>query len=82
MSYPSMRHPLASIPAVVLILAVLLGGACHTPPDGSFAFEVAGNRLVGLLDRPERPAEATIIIVHGAGETNDHCARFGGLQSF
>ena len=71
MSYPSMRHPLASIRALILILAVLAGGACHAPSTEGFAFEVAGNRLVGLLDRPtHRSAEATIIIVHGYGDTN------------
>ncbi|MEM8961205.1 MAG: alpha/beta hydrolase [Acidobacteriota bacterium] len=37
----------------------------------SFDFDVAGNTLAGLFDRPvDREASATIIIVHGYGETN------------
>ena len=44
-----------------------------TPPllTESFEFEVNGNRLVGLLDMPAGvEPTATIIIVHGYGETN------------
>ncbi|AKS40928.1 alpha/beta hydrolase family protein [Wenzhouxiangella marina] len=33
-----------------------------------YEFELGGQRLVGLLDRPTRPM-ATVIIVHGYGET-------------
>lgn len=51
-----------------------------------FAFEVDGDRLVGLLDAPHDP-RATVIIVHGYGETRvveqnwfyDLRARFAGL---
>ena len=59
MSYPSMRHPLASIRVLILVVAVLAGGACHaplTPSTESFAFEVDGNRLAGPLDRPTHRA--------------------------
>ena len=37
----------------------------------AFDFEVDGNRLSGLLDRPaDRAPRATIVIVHGYGETS------------
>lgn len=36
-----------------------------------FTFQANGHRLVGLLDAPQdRPAQATVIIVHGYGATN------------
>ena len=49
------------------------GRGAPTPPirTGEFAFEVDGQRLVGLLDRPaSREAGATIVLVHGYGKTN------------
>lgn len=68
--------------AMALVL-VLLSSLCHRDAmaeerkteNGSgaslFTFEANGSRLVGLLDAPtHRAPQATIIIVHGYGETN------------
>ncbi len=72
MSHPPIRRRLVRIHGLIVALAVLLsGGVSYGQSTESFAFEVAGNRLVGLLDRPtDWPASSTIIIVHGYGETN------------
>ncbi|MEM9316302.1 MAG: alpha/beta hydrolase [Pseudomonadota bacterium] len=66
------RHALAWLPKLIVASALLLAAATgHAESTEQLAFDVAGNRLVGFLERPtQRPASSTIIIVHSAGETN------------
>ncbi len=66
------RHGFASLHGAFALLALLtLGTGNSAQSTEGFAFEVAGNQLRGFLERPaNRPAMATIIIVHGYGETN------------
>ena len=58
---------------LILIASVVAAGGCDTPPPSieRFEFDVDGKRMVGYIERPaERPAQATVIVVHSAGETN------------
>lgn len=62
---------------VILSVLILFAGCARSVPHTEvlqtepFEFEVHGNKLVGLLDRPvDRDPVATIIFVHGYGATN------------